>query len=177
MLKALSKKVKRNEGFTLIELVIVVAIIGILVAIAMPRMVQARKNAAVGAHNANVRTLEGAGLMYMAEKGDSAAGDTTDFSFFILSTSFSLGKAAADDDDKDDKTVDITDKVKPYIQDWPKVPALVKDGGKYTVKIAEDGSGVEVDPWYAELDSAGKVDFYTYPNRPGGEGAPPVTPP
>src|SRR5690606_25854652 len=133
MLKALSKKVKRNEGFTLIELVIVVAIIGILVAIAMPRMVQARKNAAVGAHNANVRTLEGAGLMYIAERGDAAA------------------------------TGNITDEVKPYIQDWPKVPKLVAEakvpklvaeaeGGseKYTVSIADDG-GVEVAPWYAEL--------------------------
>lgn len=144
MLKALSKKVKRNEGFTLIELVIVVAIIGILVAIAMPRMVQARKNAAVGAHNANVRTLEGAGLMYMAERGD-AAGSPGD---------------------------DITDKVKPYIQDWPKVPKLVAEaeGGseKYTVSIADDG-GVIVDPWYAELDANGNVTFFTYPKRPGGE--------
>lgn len=148
MLKALSKKVKRSEGFTLIELVIVVAIIGILVAIAMPRMVQARKNAAVGAHNANVRTLEGAGLMYIAERGDAAA------------------------------TGDITDEVKPYIQDWPKVPKLVAEaeGGseKYTVSIATetdgDAGGVKVDPWYAELDDKGEVKFFDYPSRPGGGG-------
>ena len=143
MLKALSKKVKRSEGFTLIELVIVVAIIGILVAIAMPRMVQARKNAAVGAHNANVRTLEGAGLMYIAERGDAATGD-------------------------------ITNDVKPYIQDWPEVPKLVDDNATYTVEVVaktddDEGGGVKVEPWYAKLKDDGTVDFYTYPNRPGGE--------
>ena len=76
MLKALNKEVKDNRGFTLIELVIVIAIIGLLVAIAVPRMADSRKKAATATHNANVRTLEGAANMYMAEEGipDEPAG-------------------------------------------------------------------------------------------------------
>lgn len=49
------------------ELVVVIAILGILAAIAVPKFTVSQKNAAVSAHNANVRTLEGAANMYIAE--------------------------------------------------------------------------------------------------------------
>lgn len=69
MWKALNKNVRSNNGFTLIELVVVIAILGILVAIAVPRMANSREKAARSAHNANVRTIESAANMYMAEQG------------------------------------------------------------------------------------------------------------
>ncbi len=37
MLKAISKKMKNNKGFTLIELIVVLAVLGIIAAIAVPR--------------------------------------------------------------------------------------------------------------------------------------------
>jgi type IV pilus assembly protein PilA len=70
------KSKRRNKGFTLIELVVVIAILGILVAIAVPRLGGSRKTAAINAHNANVRTLESAAMMYIADNGNVA--DTWD---------------------------------------------------------------------------------------------------
>ncbi len=50
----------KDEGFTLIELMVVVLIIGILVAIAVPVFFQARANAEQKTCWANQRTIDGA---------------------------------------------------------------------------------------------------------------------
>ncbi|WP_313232368.1 type II secretion system protein [Tissierella praeacuta] len=66
MLKWINKK-KTKKGFTLVELVVVIAILGILAAIAVPKLGKSRVNAAIAAHNANVRTLESAATMAIAD--------------------------------------------------------------------------------------------------------------
>jgi type IV pilus assembly protein PilA len=61
------KMFRRDEGFTLVELMVVVLIIGILVAIAVPVFLSARANAEIKTCQANQRTIEGAIQTYNAQ--------------------------------------------------------------------------------------------------------------
>jgi len=61
------KLFRRDEGFTLVELMVVVLIIGILVAIAIPVFNAAKANAQKKSCFANQRTIEGSCQTYNAE--------------------------------------------------------------------------------------------------------------
>ena len=63
-----------KNGFTLVELMVVVVIIGILVAIIVPIYGKIQDNAAIKAHEANLRTIDGAISMFQAEFGGSIIG-------------------------------------------------------------------------------------------------------
>lgn len=61
------KKAKKNKGFTLIELVIVIAIIAILISIAAMKYSSTNLAAEAAAHNANVKVLKSAGILYLID--------------------------------------------------------------------------------------------------------------
>ena len=128
MFKWFLKKINNRKGFTLVELVVVIAILGILSAIAVPKFSASRENAAKTAHNANVRPLESAANMYIAENGVPSA------NMDAASTKTALdGK---------------------YVQKWPS-PAKGTgdtniDNKEYEVTIGADGS-VNVTPMAVNL--------------------------
>jgi prepilin-type N-terminal cleavage/methylation domain-containing protein len=63
----MKKRTSRQEGFTLVEIMIVVAIIGLLASIAIPNFVKARTTAQMNACISNLRQIDGAVQLWAAE--------------------------------------------------------------------------------------------------------------
>lgn len=80
-------KQNRKSGFTLVEIMIVVAIIGLLAAIAIPNFVKARTSAQKNACIASMRQLEGAKENWALEnkktEGTAVTGSETAINAFL----------------------------------------------------------------------------------------------
>lgn len=136
MFQWILKKIKEdNRGFTLIELIVVIAIIAILALIAVPRLTGQTIKADVSTHNANVRTLESAATMWLADAG----APSTDVPWSGKDTEAWVN----------------------YLQEWPKLPDSIKNTLNdenvtgYTVTIGKDGQ-IEVTPGKAVMEK-GKI--------------------
>ena len=84
---------REQKGFSLIELLIVVAIIGIVAAIAIPNMIKSQQAAHETAALSDLKTLESAEATFQLTKGHGTFGSLSDLGAEgIIDSNFASGK-------------------------------------------------------------------------------------
>ena len=110
MMKKIRKMLRQQEGFTLVELMVAVVILGILAGIGVQQYNKLITEANKKANAANKKVLENAARLYVLLDGPVTEAKTW--------------------------TSESDDEWKDYIDEWPTHP----EGKSYRVNIADDGT-------------------------------------
>ena len=86
-------RIRKTKGFTLVEIMIVVLIIGILMAIAVPNFIKARENSRKNTCIANLKQIDSAKEQWAMDQ-KKAEGDPVGFADITGATGYLKGPAA-----------------------------------------------------------------------------------
>lgn len=132
-MKWINKK-RNKKGFTLVELVVVIAILGILAAVAVPKLSGSTNKAKWSAHVANVRTIESALSLYEANGGNP--------------DNVSVLSAGKNAENSDEGATFLDD----YIKTWPVKP------GEYSISAGVITANPVIGP---DFDSENPPESFT----------------
>ena len=126
----------RNKGFTLVEILMVVIILGILAAIVIPQFTEASNDARDSSFSSDLQTLRSQVELYKVQHGDLSPdnGETGDAvsDNFVTRMIGKTDKAGAMD----------TGTLGPYLQKFPTNPFPASNGDKVWVGNAAPGKDV-----------------------------------
>ena len=128
-----------RKGFTLVEILIVVIILGILAAIVIPQFTTASNDARASALSSDLQTVRSQIELYKVqhlEQKPTAA----------IVNELTLATKA-------DGTVDVTGKFGPYLQKFPTNPYVAVGGNTVEVKADATGLGGGNAGWYYDSSS------------------------
>ncbi len=131
----LKRQNKKKKGFTLIELIIVIAIIAILAAIAIPNFLSIQRKARVKADIASAKTIYDATSALIAE-GKIISTDKG----VVFTLDSNTGKVTAEPKNDEDSS-----ELQSYLQTIPKPESIANQNFEVTVKGAESSPTIQVD--------------------------------
>ena len=154
----------RIKGFTLVEILIVVIILGILAAIVIPQFTEASNDARRSALDSDLQTLRSQVELFKIQHNDmfpgatAAAPTTVDDELFVTHMTT-----------KTDAAGDAGGSLGPYLQSFPKNPFVAEDLQDVVIVGAADTDCTYTDlsGWFFDIDTG-----TMYPNNAGS--APPV---
>lgn len=126
------KKINNKKGFTLVELVVVIAVLGILSAIAVPRFSSMQLNAQQKADEASARTIASAVTMALAEKNGTQP-EATDINKFLNDIEVTVKN--------DGNTPSATEGWTVFFPDTSSIDFKVYKGSEQKYPIVSEGSG------------------------------------
>lgn len=139
MFKLINTK-KNKKGFTLVELVVVIAILSVLAMIATTKLGSSRLTAQVAAHNANVRVLKSVGIMYLVDNPDAIYTKENESISDDLGAYFDGGKLPKRTVDVDENKIASGFVVKVQNSDIVVIPGEVEikeeDGNKIVIEVS-----------------------------------------
>jgi len=78
----------KKRGFTMVELMIVIAVIAVLASIIMPKMSSSRAKSSLEACKANLKLISTAAAMYMTDNGDAPASGNISNSHILVTQGY-----------------------------------------------------------------------------------------